>query len=483
MMNLTRRLLWPALLLAPPVAFAAAAPPSRPKVIIILADDLGYGDLSCFHQDAANPDSPILTPHLDSLAAQGVKFTQAYASQMCSPSRASLLTGKYSQRFGFYENQDAAVGLPKSERTLAELLAPHGYATACLGKWHVGHQPGCRPLDRGFSRFYGFLGAAHDYFKPSVGTDTEGAIHEGSFVYDQDAPASEMKYLTDQLAEVAIDFIDRSQRRGEPFFIYLPFNAPHGPAQPQPELAAEFARFPTVKNPARTNIRAMIDALDRNVGRMLRELFLRGLDRNTLVVFASDNGGNEYEFADGIRTVQHNGGLRGRKFLLWEGGIRVPLILRWKGTLPEGVTCSGTCHLFDVFATVAAAAGVAIPAECRVDAVNLLPFARGEKSGNPHDVIHATLPSPQDEWAVRAGEWKLIEGQDSLRPGSVTKTGNPGKSPRVAGLYNLAQDPGERKNLLADHPEIVARLRALHQTFARACAPNLAAGAGHSPAP
>ena len=472
-MKMTTRLTLALLLLAPLVALHAAVSPSLPNLILILADDLGYGDLSCFRQDASNVDSPTLTPHIDSLAAQGVKFTHAYAPQMCSPSRASLLTGKYSQRFGFYENQDAAVGLPKSEQTLAELLAAHGYATACIGKWHLGHLPGFRPLDRGFERFYGFLGAAHDYFKPSVGTDTEGAIHEGSFVYDQDRPVAEMKYLSEQLADVAIDFIDRNQKAGKPYFLYLPFNAPHGPAQPKPELEREFARFPEVKNKGRTTIRAVIDSLDQNVGRIMRELFLRGLDRNTLVIFASDNGGNEYEFVDGIRTVQHNGGLRGRKFLLWEGGIRVPLIIRWKGTLPAGATFIGTCNLFDVFATVAAAARVAIPPERHVDAVDLLAYVRGEKTGAPHDTIHATLLPNQDEWCVRVGDWKLVQGQDSLRAGTL---GQPltTKSPRVVGLYNLKDDPVERRNLIEQFPDQVAKLREAHRQFMSTCPPSIA---------
>lgn len=465
----------------PAPASVAASLPAKPNIIIILSDDLGHGDLSCYRQEANFHDSPAHTPHIDSLAAQGVKFSQAYAAQMCSPSRASLLTGRYAQRFGFYENQDADAGLPKSEVTLAELLQSHGYATACIGKWHVGHRPGHRPLDRGFERFYGFLGAAHDYFKPGVGTDTEGPIHEGSFIWDQDQPVTSMKYLTDQLGEVAVTFIDQSQRARKPFFLYLAFNAPHAPAQPKPEIEREMARLPGVQNQARNAARAMIDSLDQNVGRLMRELFLRGIDRQTLVVFASDNGGNEYEFADGIRSVQHNGGLRGRKFLLWEGGIRVPLILRWKGTLPEGKVFTGLCNLFDVFATAASAASAPIPPGRQLDSVDLLPYARGEKTGDPHQTLHATFMPSRDEWCVRIGDWKLIRGQDSLRAGTVGKAGG-AKSPIVTGLYRISDDPFERRNLLAEFPEKAAMLREAHQRFIASCPPSLGQ-ASKRPAP
>jgi arylsulfatase A-like enzyme len=446
-----------------------ASPKSQPNVLVILADDLGYGDLSCFRQDPANPDAPVFTPHIDSLAAQGVKFTQAYATPMCSPSRASLLTGKYPQRFGFYHNGDSHVGLPREEKTFADVLRGAGYATACIGKWHVGNLPGYRPLERGFDRFYGFLGAAHDYLKPEIGTDTDGALGPGAYVYRQETPVVSMKYLTEQMGDEAIDFIRSSHENGKPFCLYLPFSAPHGPAQPEAAVEREFSRFPRVRNAERTKVRAMIDSMDRNVGRIMRELFLLGLDHNTLVVFASDNGGNEYERPEGTRTVEHNGGLRGRKFTMWEGGIRVPLILRWKGTLPEGGVFGGTCHLLDIFATLGAAANVSMGAGHEVDSRDLLPFAKGHTAGDPHEFIHATLLPDQDRWSVRKGRWKLIHEVDSLMaPGAGTN-----KPVAERGLFNLETDPGERQNLIGSEPEIAAELAAAHARFVSECPPSI----------
>ncbi len=446
-----------------------AVPKSQPNIVVILADDLGYGDLSCFRQDPANPDAAVFTPHIDSLAAQGVKFTQAYATPMCSPSRASLLTGKYPQRFGFYHNGDSHVGLPLEEKTFAELLRGAGYVTACMGKWHVGNLPGHRPLERGFDRFYGFLGAAHDYMRPEIGTDTDGALGPGAHVYRQETPVGSMKYLTEQIGDEAIDFIRSSHKAATPFCLYLPFSAPHGPAQAEGAVEREFSRFPGVGNPERTKVRAMLDSLDRNVGRIMRELFLLGLDHNTLVVFASDNGGNEYERPEGIRTVEHNGGLRGRKFTLWEGGIRVPLILRWKGTLPEGGIFGGTCHLLDIFATLGASAKASVPADTGVESRDLLPFAKGHAAGDPHEFIHATLLPDQDRWSVRKGPWKLVQEVDSLMAADAGKN----RPLAVRGLFNLEKDPGERQNQLGSEPEIAAELAAAHARFAMECPPSI----------
>jgi len=454
-----------------PTPLTASQP--RPNIVVILADDLGYGDLSFYRQDPKNPDAPTYTPHLDSIAAQGVKFTQAYATQMCSPSRASLLTGKYPQRFGFYNNGDSHVGLPKPQQTFANLFKSAGYATACIGKWHVGNKPGYRPLERGFDRFYGFLGAAHDYFKPDLGTDTDGALEQGSFVYSQNEPVKQMKYLTEQFADEAIDFINSSHNKGVPFCLYLPFSAPHGPNQAEPAADREFARVPHTRNPERTRVRAMLDSLDKNIGRITRELFLLGIERDTVVVFASDNGGNEYEQPDGIRTVEHNGGLRGRKFMMWEGGIRVPMMIRWKGTVPEGGIVNGTCNLFDIFATIAGAADIAIPNEYQVDAVDLLPYAKGQRTGSPHEFIHSTTSPKENLWSVRKGPWKLVHDADSV----MLPKSQPGQNkPTVISsyLFNIEEDSGERRNLIDLHPEIASALNQAHERFLSGCPPSIA---------
>jgi arylsulfatase A-like enzyme len=445
-----------------------AAEPKRPNIIVILVDDLGWGDLSCYPKDPANPDAPMYTPHLDSLASQGVKFTQAYSQPMCSPARAALLTGRLPQRFGFYDNGGSDVGLPKTETTLAELLRAQGYATACIGKWHVGHRAGFRPLDRGFDRFYGFLGAAHDYFNPSIGTDTEGDVHEGGFVYDQDKPVTKMNYITDQFTDEALEFIHSSNRAQKPFFIYLAYNAPHGPLQPRLDTLEEFKRMPA-KEPARTLTRALIDGIDTNVGRILRELFLSRLETNTIVIFASDNGGNEYETPAGIRTVAHNGGLRGAKFMTWDGGIRVPLIIRWPSQIPQDSTFSKPVNLVDLYATLAAATGATIPNGRTLDGVDLLPFITGRNSAIPHGIVYGCTSKNSKQWSVRKGDWKLVNDYPDtsffqVRPLPAT----------MLGLYNMAESPKERKNQISEFPEITKELRQLHDDFKASCPPSIA---------
>jgi len=439
----------------------------RPNVIVILADDVGWGDLSCYPQSPANPDAATFTPQLDGLAATGVRFTQATAQCMCSPSRAGLLTGRFPQRFGFYDLADAAVGLPEDERTLAEAFRDAGYATACIGKWHLGREAGHRPLDRGFERFFGFYGASHDYFRPDVGHDKESG-GDGDFVYDQERPVESMRHLTDELTDRAIDFIRTSHAAGRPFFVYLPYSAAHGPLQPRPDLLAALEAKPGARHRGRTLARALIDGLDEGVGRILRELYLANLDDDTIVVFTSDNGGNEYESPAGIRTVTHTGGLRGRKFTTWEGGIRVPLIVRWPGHLAKGSVYDKPVNLVDLVPTLAAAARIPLGPVKPLDGVDLLPYLDGTESGPPHDVIHACLGPDRPQWSVRKGDWKLVS--------DVPFHAKP-QPPVILGLYDLASDPGERTNLAARYPERVAELRREHEAFMAACPPSIAATA------
>jgi arylsulfatase A-like enzyme len=446
---------------------AESTPP--PNIVLILADDMGYGDLGCYPKDKNNIDAPAISPHIDSLAAQGVKFMNACSMPMCSPARAALLTGRYPARFGIYGNADAAVGVPRSEVMLQELLRRRGYATACIGKWHVGHQDGYRPLDRGFDRFYGFLGASHDYFKPSVGTDTDGGMYEGSWIWDQDKKVEKIKYLTDQFTEEAIKFIDQAQQKKQPFFLYLPYNAPHGPEQAPAQAIQEFSRYPQVKNQPRTVVRAMIDSMDRNIGRLQRELFLRGLDRNTIIVFASDNGGNEYEEPKGTRTVEHNGGLRGRKFTLWEGGLRVPMIIRWPEVIAKGVVYDKPVLLLDVYATLASAAGAVVPSDRTMDSVDLLPFLNTETDSTPHEFIHACMDG-KNRWSVRQGDWKFVNDWDSIFIHGVQPT------KWEEGLFNLASDPEERNNLIHEQPGRAEQLRGLHRELSKGFVRSLSSG-------
>jgi len=329
-------------------------------------------------------------------------------------------------------------------------------------------------LDRGFDRFYGFLGAAHDYFDSTIGNDDHGKLEKGAYIYDQDRPVTKMKYITDQFTDEAVDFIRRSAQAGKPFFLYLPYNAPHGPTQPRPDTFTEFKRMPA-KESARTRVRACEDSIDFNVGRILRELFLSRLDTNTIVIFSSDNGGNEYENRHGeIRTHEHNGGLRGCKFMTWDGGLRVPLIIRWPGRFPPNANYVKAVSLVDIYATVASAAGIEIPKSRPLDGVDLLPFVTGSNPGTPHEVLLACNSTDGKQWSVRKEDWKLVSDYAYRDPKDKSA------APMILGLYNMAEEiPQERQNLIDKHPEIAAELHRLRDEFVASCPPSL----GKSPLP
>jgi arylsulfatase A-like enzyme len=288
-------------------------------------------------------------------------------------------------------------------------------------------------------------------------------------VYDQDQPVTEMKYLTDQLTDEALEFVRQSAQARKPFFLFLSYSAPHGPLQPRPDTLEEYERMPANEQ-GRTLTRALIDGLDSNVGRVLRELFLSRLETNTIVIFASDNGGNEYESPEGaIRSVGHNGGLRGTKFTTWEGGIRVPLIIRWPGRLPANLNFTKPVHLVDLYPTAAAAAGIEIPTTQPLDGVNLLPYITGENPGTPHDLIYACNGRNSPQWSIRKGDWKLVKDY----PDTSFFRARP-RPETTLGLYDLGSPiPKERENLLTGKPDIAEELRALYDGFMASCPPGL----------
>jgi arylsulfatase A-like enzyme len=442
-------------------AGATAADPApsgpRPNVIVILADDLGWGDLSCQPQDPACPDSTLRTPNIDSLAAEGVRCTEAYATCcVCTPSRVGLLTGRYQQRLGWYEFLEAQVGIPAGETLLSEILRSRGYATAMIGKWHVGFAAGARPLDRGFDRFYGIWGGQHDFFDPRLGDPTTGMPFDyDGHVLDQDEPVVAMDYLTDELTTKSLEFIDAQATTGRPFFLYLAYTAPHPPLQATWEKLAPYAVARGGRFNSRDIVRAMLDSLDAGVGRILTRLMHLGIDRETLVLFTSDNGGAEDR--DSQPTVQHNGGLRPRKGFLWEGGIRVPFILRWPGRLPEGAIYRQPVSQLDVFPTVAAACGTA--AGKPLDGIDLLPFLTHADPASPHDVLYWGFQQQTGRWAIRKGRWKLA--RDIVDYKAV----QPSRVDFETGLYDLSDDPGETCNLIAERPDVAAELTALKDSW------------------
>jgi len=340
-----------ALLIAP-----AGPPPVRseraPNIVVIVVDDLGYGDLGAY----GGTDIP--TPNIDALAAGGIRFTDAYVTgPYCSPTRAGLLTGRYPQRFGHEFNIGVTpahrdVGLPLDQTTMADRLKAAGYRTALIGKWHLGAAPPFFPTRRGFDEFFGFLTGAHSYVGPTAQINP---------IYDGSEIVRAIPYLTDTLASRAVEFIHRN--RSQPFFLYLAFNAPHVPLQATEKYRA---RVSQIADPERRTYAAMLSALDDGIGRTLEALRAEQLEGETLIFFFSDNGGPLGDDWNGAS----NRPLRGDKSTTWEGGIRVPFVIRWKGRLPAGRTEARPIIQLDVLPTVLAAAGVAGPPDGHLDGVS-----------------------------------------------------------------------------------------------------------------
>lgn len=430
-----------AALAAPALAAAGQAQQRQPNIVIIVADDLGYADIG------VHGAKDIPTPHIDALAAAGTRFTDAYVTgPYCSPTRAGLLTGRYPQRFGHEfnigmtgEHRDA--GLPLEEVTLADRLRAAGYRTALVGKWHLGSAPQFRPRKRGFDEFFGFLGGAHSFVAPMRATNP---------IIDGDSLSDAVSYLTDDFTDRAVDFIARNRTR--PFFLYLAYNAVHVPLQAP---AKYLSRFPDLPEPRRTYA-AMLSAMDDGVGRTVRALRDAGIEEHTLIVFFSDNGGPTH--VGGINGSS-NAPLRGSKRETWEGGIRVPMIIQWKGRLPAGATDARPVIQLDVHPTALAAAGVAIRPEWKLDGVDLLPYLSGRVTGTPHDALYWRLGAAM---AIRRGDWKLVKMTPTAfmtHPDSIDL--------RDAELYDLRSDIGEQRNLAAAQPGRVRELRTSWERWAR----------------
>ncbi len=391
------------------------APGRKPNIVVIVSDDHGYADVGCY----GCKDIP--TPNLDSIARDGVRFTDGHVScPVCSPTRAGLMTGRYQQRFGHELNPggDPRQGLPLTEITVANLLKSAGYATGLVGKWHLGMMPELQPQKRGFEEFFGFLGGAHPYVKSGIGTPNP--IYRGTKQVD------EKEYLTDAFAREAVSFIERHKR--EPFFLYLTFNAVHAPLQATKKY---LDRFPGITAEPRRTYAAMLSAMDDGIGAVLRKLKESGLDKETLIFFHSDNGGPP-------NNGSSNSPLRGFKGTVFEGGVRVPFLVKWPGRIPAGVVYKHPVISLDILPTVVAAAGWKLPKDRPFDGVNLLPYLSGENSSPPHDVLFWRF---REQRAVRKGNWKLV----SLAVGE----------PQV---FDLSKDIGETNNLSKEKPEVVKDL-------------------------
>lgn len=415
----------------------------RPNIVLLFADDLGYGELGC------QGNSQIPTPNIDSIARTGVRFAQGYVSApFCSPSRAGLMTGRYQTRFGHElnpvgkQNLLPHVGLPATETTMAQELKAAGYRTALVGKWHLGGVEKYHPLNFGFDEFYGFLHEGH-FFQPRTNTSIVSRLRAKEPPYDDDNPLLrgrqeivEEEYYTEALAREACQFIDKARR--DPFFLYVPFNAVHSPMQARPK---DIDRFANIADPHRRIFAAMLASLDDAVGAILGRLRQHQLENDTLVVFLSDNGGPTAEL------TSSNLPLRGGKGQLYEGGIRIPFLMKFPGRLQAGQVEQTPVTSLDLLPTFLAAAGARRRAKLPLDGANLLPWLTSKTPAGP-------LRERPLYWrfatsgALRAGDWKLVKQRRPQEPDKPWE------------LYNLAADPSETKDLASAQPAIRQHLLA-----------------------
>lgn len=447
-----------------------------PNVVFILADDLGYNDITLNGGGVA--DGAVPTPAIDSIARQGVTFANGYAGNAtCAPSRAAIMTGRYATRFGFeftptpvafsrvvgghagdplhpsrfnaaevknVPKDDNTEAVPSTEVTIAEALKTRGYHTVHLGKWHLGGIKGSRPEDQGFDESLGFMAGA-SLFAPVGDPSVEESRQDfdpidkflwGALPYAVQYNGGPLfhpnRYMTDYLTDQAVAAIDANRNR--PFFLYLAYNAVHTPLQAP---KADYDALSGIKDHRLRVYGAMVRNLDRNVGRVLQALKDRGLDDNTLVIFTSDNGGANY-----IGLPDINRPYRGWKATFFEGGIKVPFLLRWPAQLPAGAVYRSPVAHVDIFATAAGAAGANAPKDRITDGVDLVPFVKGQASGDPHKAIYWRSGRYK---VVMAGGWKLQVAQE----------------PNKVWLFDLTNDPTERRDLAKDRPDKVRELTAI----------------------
>lgn len=354
--------------------------PEKPNIIVILLDDLGYADVGF------NGSTEILTPNIDRVAEDGVRFSRGYVTHaVCGPSRAGLITGRYQDRFGASRNplfapKDSTQGLPLSEETLADALGRGGYTSSIIGKWHLGAHESLYPLNRGFDEFFGFLSGGHQYFPEmwTIRDKTEAREQWDGYrtrIMRNNGRVEEHEYLTDALSREAVDFVERHAKQ-TPFFLYLSYNAPHTPMQATDKY---LSRYDHIEDEKRRTYAAMVSAVDDGVGELYEALDRHGLTENTLIFFLSDNGGPTPD------NASDNSPLRGVKGDFYEGGVRVPYAVSWPAVLPNNMDYDNPVSSLDIFATSVVHAGVE-PLN-KLDGVDLIPFLTGENSAQPHKAL------------------------------------------------------------------------------------------------
>jgi arylsulfatase A-like enzyme len=417
---------WPAAAQQPPQA-------SVPNVVLIVTDDLGYGDVGSY----GSPDAK--TPNIDRLAREGVRLTDFYANgPTCTPTRAALISGRYQQRFELERPLGSGVetGLPPEGRSLPQLLRSNGYATALVGKWHLGEKPQFGPNAHGFDYFFGFKSGFVDYYQHTGGD----GMHD---LFENEMPVHVDGYMTDLITERSLRFIEQNAQRR--FFLEVAFNAPHWPYQvpDHPSTARDDAIHVQPYDPdsgTRQDYIAMLERADRGIGEILALLDKQGLAANTLVIFTNDNGGE---------WLSRNAPLFHRKHTLWEGGIRVPAILRWPGRLPAGVASRQVGISFDLTASIVAATNTPLPAGAALEGIDLLPILAGRSPLVERTIFWRTYYNNRRMRAVRSGDWKLlIDGESAM-------------------VFDLRDDVGERNDLARERQDVARRLRPLVAAWER----------------
>lgn len=442
----------------------------KPNIVFILADDLGYNDIGTYG------NALVPTPNIDALASSGTKMISGYCtSPICSPSRAGILTGRYQQRFGFeFQEKDAPIGkmsllkkeafhkrarkeghiidlskdsivvpngLPQDEITLAQVLKQEGYKTAAIGKWNLGIADYQLPDKKGFDYFYGFYAAAGLYAKKNdpaiVDAHIDDILDEPTWYREGNSEIvrnrqkiNEKEYLTTKIGEEAVAYIE--ENKNVPFFLYVPFNAPHTPFQAPKALVEKFSNVPEKQKQV---YYAMITALDDAIGKIINKLKEEGLDKNTLIIFTSDNGGATYT------TATDNAPLKGGKMTEFDGGLKVPYIMSYSGKIPAGKTYTFPVSTLDIFATAVSAANAKVADNKMRDGINLLPYLNGENAERPHDILYWRNGYSK---AIRKGDFKLYINEKN----------------KVEYLYDLSKDPNEYNDLSASNPGKVSELKA-----------------------
>ncbi|GMV99168.1 MAG: arylsulfatase [Candidatus Hydrogenedentota bacterium] len=426
---------------------------AKPNIVIFFTDDHGYADLSC----AGSPD--IRTPHIDAIAADGARLTSWYSnSPVCSASRAALLTGRYPGNTGVrgvLPGHREAAGLLPEIPTIASALKPLGYRTALAGKWHLGVLEQCRPHNHGFDEWFGFMAGCIDFYSHifywhMAGANGKAPVHD--LWKNNEEIWENGRYFTDLITEHAVDFVNRAASSGDPFFLYVPYNAPHYPMHAPPEYMNRFGHLPW----ERQVMAAMLSCVDDSIGAVVNELKRQGVYDNTLIVFTSDNGpsrevrnwldGNEEPYYGGSQGDQ-----KGHKFSLYEGGIRVPGVVSWPGHIPAGQVLDAPVASMDVFPTLLRAAG-GDPGAYTIDGLDVMPVLT-RQALSPHGDL---FWEHQGQTAVRRGKWKLV------LHGTLVEGAPPEDDVH---LSNLDEDPGEKVNLVNREPDIAAELRSAAESW------------------